>query len=118
MCIKTHNKPPVNRHKAYHAHVYFDSDTLERASKLCRQAGELFSLKIGRVHQKPIGPHTKWSCQVAFASKHFDELIPWLIENRHGLSILVHGLTGDDLKDHTDYAYWLGESVELDLSDF
>ncbi|WP_246616340.1 DOPA 4,5-dioxygenase family protein [Thaumasiovibrio subtropicus] len=23
--------------------------------------------------------------------------------------------TGDDLTDHTDYAYWLGDAVELDL---
>ena len=111
-------KRPVSLHRAYHAHVYFDSEGLERASDLCTRAGELFDLKVGRVHQKPIGPHTKWSCQVAFSSKHFDELIPWFIENRNGLSILVHGQTGDDLKDHTDYAYWLGDRVELDLSNF
>jgi len=28
----------------------------------------------------------------------------------------VHALTGDDLADHTTYAYWLGDAVELDLS--
>jgi aromatic ring-cleaving dioxygenase len=111
-------KRPVNLHKGYHAHVYFDSETIEQASSLCVQAGELFSLKVGRIHQKPVGPHTKWSCQIAFANKHFNLLIPWLEENRHGLSVFVHGLTGDDLRDHTDYAYWLGDSVELDLSDF
>ena len=111
-------KRPVNIHKGYHAHVYFNSDTLEFASNLCNQAGKLFGLKVGRVHQRPIGPHPKWSCQVTFASKHFDEFIPWLDENRNGLTILVHGLTGDDLKDHTDFAYWLGESVELNLSTF
>ena len=35
-----------------------------------------------------------------------------------GLTVLVHGLTGDDLADHTEHAAWLGEPVELDLSVF
>ena len=109
---------PVNNHKGYHAHVYFEKETLEFASSLCKQAGELFSLKVGRVHQKPIGPHPKWSCQITFSGKDFDEFIPWIDDNRNGLTIFVHALTGDDLKDHTDYAYWLGDNVELKLSVF
>ena len=114
----TETKRPINIHRGYHAHVYFDLDTLEFASGLCNQAGELFGLKVGRVHQKPIGPHPKWSCQITFAGKHFDEFIPWIDKNRNGLTVLVHALTGDNLKDHTDYAYWLGDSVELELSIF
>ena len=109
-------KRPINIHKAYHAHVYFDKETLEFASNLCEQAGELFGLKVGAVHQKPIGPHPKWSCQILFASKYFDEFIPWIDDNRNGLTVLVHPITGDDILDHTDYATWLGDSVELDLS--
>lgn len=109
---------PVNNHKAYHAHVYFEQDTLEFASGLCEKAGELFGLKVGRVHQKPVGPHPKWSCQITFAAKNFDAFIPWVDENRNGLTILVHALTGNDLKDHTEYVYWLGDSVELKLSIF
>jgi DOPA 4,5-dioxygenase len=109
---------PVNIHKAYHAHVYFDADTLEFASDLCERVGTRFGLKIGRVHQKPVGPHPEWSCQITFASKHFDVFIPWLDEHRNGLTVLVHALTGNDLEDHTDYAYWLGESVDLNLSMF
>ena len=108
-------KRPVNTFKAYHAHVYFDKETLEFASSFCQNAGELFGLRVGRVLQKPVGPHPRWSCQILFASRHFDELISWLDENRNGLTILVHPLTGDDLLDHTDYASWLGDSVELDL---
>jgi len=37
--------------------VYFEQDTLEFASGLCEKAGELFGLKVGRVHQKPVGPY-------------------------------------------------------------
>ncbi|AAZ24020.1 DOPA 4,5-dioxygenase family protein [Colwellia psychrerythraea] len=111
-------KTPVNIHDYYHAHVYFDQETLEFAKDLCIKAGDLFSLKVGRVHQKPIGPHPKWSCQITFSSNNFDQLIPWLEDNRQGLSVLVHGLTGDNLQDHTEYAYWLGSDVELSLAMF
>ncbi|WP_027967262.1 DOPA 4,5-dioxygenase family protein [Halomonas halocynthiae] len=111
-------KRPVNSHKAYHAHVYFEQATLPLATSLCEQAGEKFGLKVGRVHQKNVGPHPKWSCQITFGTKHFDQLVPWLEQNREGLSILIHALTGNDLEDHTIYAYWLGDSLELDLSMF
>lgn len=109
---------PVNRHKAYHAHVYFDEATVDFATQLCQQAGELFGLRVGRVHRRPIGPHTRWSCQITFGKKSFDAFIPWLDEQRGDLSVLVHALTGNDLADHTTYAYWLGDPVALDLSMF
>jgi DOPA 4,5-dioxygenase len=108
-------KRPINVHKAYHAHVYFDQASLAFAEDLCEKAGQQFGLTVGRVHQKLVGPHTRWSCQIAFGRKDFENLVPWLDRNRDGLSILVHGLTGDDIKDHTDFAYWLGDEVELDL---
>ena len=109
---------PINHHKAYHAHVYFDASTQTHARQLCEEAGNRFGLKVGRFHEKPIGPHPLWSCQITFGKKHFDKLIPWLDTNRKGLTVLVHALTGDDYKDHTDYAYWLGESVKLNLEIF
>lgn len=111
-------KRPVNIHKAYHAHVYFDNESKVFARHLCEQAGERFSLRVGRFHDKPVGPHPRWSCQITFGTRDFDAFIPWLDQNRRELTVLVHGLTGDDLRDHTDYAYWLGESVELNLAFF
>ena len=109
---------PINCHSAYHAHVYFDADSVERAADLCSQAGEMFGVKVGRVHRRPVGPHPHWSCQLAFTALDFDQLIPWLDQQREGLSVLVHGLTGDDLADHTDHAYWLGEPALLKLEVF
>lgn len=111
-------KRPVNTHKAYHAHVYFNGDTLGAASTLCGQAGELFCVDVGRVHEKLVGPHPRWSCQLAFTSAQFKELIPWLDRNRGELTVLVHGITGHDLADHTEHATWLGEAIPLDLSCF
>mgnify|MGYP000085443750 CR=1 FL=1 len=111
-------KRPVNSHKAYHAHVYFEQESLAFATALCEQIGEKFGLKMGRIHQKNVGPHPKWSCQISFGAKDFDTLVAWLELHRSDLTILIHALTGNDLEDHTLYAYWLGDSVELDLSMF
>jgi DOPA 4,5-dioxygenase len=111
-------KRPVNLHKAYHAHVYFDKESADSARRICNEAGSLFELNVGRFHEKLVGPHPMWSCQLAFSSSIFDKFIPWLDQNRQGLTVFVHGLTGDNLKDHTDYAYWLGDSVTLNLDMF
>lgn len=103
---------------AYHAHIYFDKNTLEQAEILCHSAAEHFPVRMGRIHQKPVGPHPFWSCQLSFEAELFAELIPWLNAHRNGLRILVHPVTDDHLKDHRDYAMWLGDSAQLDLSIF
>ena len=109
---------PINNHKAYHAHVYFDASTLGFATGLCHSAGELFNIRGGTIHQRNVGPHPMWSCQITFGKKDFDRFIPWLDNNRDNLSVLVHALTGNDWDDHTKYAYWLGEEKQLVLSIF
>lgn len=115
--MSTH-KTPVNIYKNYHAHVYFEQQTLEFATKLCNESGHLFNLKVGRVHQKNVGPHPKWSCQISFSSSDFETFIPWLDSKRYSLTVLVHAVTGNNLQDHTEHAYWLGSEVELNLDMF
>lgn len=107
---------PVNAHDAYHAHIYFGPDTVEQARALATEAGERFKVAVGRVHVRPVGPHPMWSVQLAFSRQEFDKLIPWLDEHRDGMDVFVHGITGDDLTDHTEYAYWLGNEHTLDLT--
>jgi aromatic ring-cleaving dioxygenase len=109
---------PRNVFAKYHAHVYFDEKSVEQARELCQTAATLFDVVMGRVHQKPVGPHPYWSCQLAFDSTRFDKLIPWLEEHRGGLNILVHGQTGNGLEDHTANASWLGEPAKLNLEIF
>ena len=101
--------------RAYHAHVYFDASSLAQARVLCETAAQRFGLAMGRVHEKPVGPHPDWSCQLAFPPERFASVVPWLALNRNGLVILVHPETGDDLADHRDHAIWLGASRPLDL---
>lgn len=111
-------KRPTNNYDHYHAHVYFDEHSVTKAASMCEEAGKLFGVKVGRVHQKRVGPHPRWSCQLAFVKGQFDGLIPWLENNREDLTVLVHALTGNDLEDHTDHAAWLGDPIPLTLSVF
>ena len=53
-----------------------------------------------------------------FTPAQFGAFIAWLVINRGPLSALVHPNTGDDERDHTQRAVWLGEKVPLDLSLF
>jgi aromatic ring-cleaving dioxygenase len=102
--------------REYHAHVYFDAATRAQAEKLVQAAGEKFGVKVGRMHDNPVGPHPRGSCQLTVKSDQFAAVIPWLVLNRKGLTIFTHAQTGNALRDHTDHVVWLGPSETLKLS--
>ncbi len=106
----------MSRITGYHAHVYFDEASRERARQLCEAAGRAFPVTVGRMHDKPVGPHPRGSCQLAFGSELFADVIPWLIVNRRGLTVFVHAESGDVLRDHTEHVLWLGASEALNLA--
>ncbi len=99
----------------FHAHVYFDAETVAQARTLCEAAASRFPLKMGRVHEKPVGPHPDWSCQLAFKPALFGEVIPWLAMHRQGLVVFIHPISDSDLVDHRDRALWMGAVRPLDL---
>ncbi|MDO6562540.1 DOPA 4,5-dioxygenase family protein [Amphritea sp. 1_MG-2023] len=103
---------------AYHAHVYFDANSLKQAEELCEQARYTLNISMGRIHQKCVGPHSEWSCQLSFSAEQFADVIPWLMLNRHGLTVFIHPVTGNDLNDHTHYTMWLGDSKPLNIALF
>jgi aromatic ring-cleaving dioxygenase len=100
----------------YHAHVYFDAAGREQARRLCEAVGQALGVTVGRMHDKPVGPHPRGSCQLAFPAERFAAVIPWLILNRNGLTVFAHAETGDALKDHTEHVLWLGPSEALNLA--
>lgn len=105
--------------QGYHSHVYFDADTFEQAQALCLAAQATFpELVMGRMHQRPVGPHPDWSCQLAYAPALLNKVLPWLAVHRQGLTVFTHPISGDDLRDHRDYAIWMGSIRPLDLSIF
>ena len=104
--------------RGWHAHVYFDANTVDQARALCAETRDRFGVEMGRVHEKPVGPHPRWSCQLGCSPEQFAALLPYLALNRNGLTVFAHPDTGDHLRDHRDGAVWLGEMLALDLSIF
>jgi DOPA 4,5-dioxygenase len=98
---------------SYHAHIYYDAGERERAARLRGQIAERFVLRIGSWHDRPVGPHTKGMYQLAFSVEEFPRLVPWLMLNRDGLSILVHPNTLRPRDDHLIHALWLGAPLPV-----
>ena len=102
---------------SWHAHVYFDADSRDAARAFRDVVAARFGdrVEIGRFHEREVGPHPRWSCQIAFAPAQFADVVGWLALNHGALDVFVHPNTGDPLRDHRDCALWLGRSHTLDL---
>jgi DOPA 4,5-dioxygenase len=99
----------------YHAHIYYDEASRDRAAWLREQVALRFAVVLGRWREKPVGPHPQAMYQIAFKVSEFEKLVPWLMLNRQDLVILVHPETGDDVADHDVYPLWLGEKLDLNI---
>jgi aromatic ring-cleaving dioxygenase len=105
---------PVSAITSYHAHIYYDlGEGRERAERLRTLIGQRFVARIGAWHDELVGPHLKPMYQVAFAVELFPRIVPWLMLNRMGLSILVHPNTRRPRDDHLVNSLWLGEALPL-----
>ncbi len=103
---------------AYHAHVYYEpgGGSLERAALLRKRMETIFpEARFGRWHDQPVGPHPQAMFQIAFAPDRLSAILPWLMLNRAGLTILVHPDTGNAYADHARHAVWLGAMLPLRL---
>lgn len=96
--------------KSYHAHIYFDEDSFEKAALLRRWAAERFPVELGNWNLEPRGPHVTPSFYFGFTNDLLPVLVPWLQLNSLGLTILIHPNTGDGRADHLYYALWVNRA--------
>jgi aromatic ring-cleaving dioxygenase len=102
--------------REYHAHVYFDPGSRERAAELRTKVEQRFTVRIGPLRDRPAGPHLFAQYSIAFDAERFSTLVPFLMMNRMGLTLLLHPLSGRSRDDHTLYAMWAGEILPVDLA--
>jgi DOPA 4,5-dioxygenase len=103
------------RIESYHAHVYYNPTSRALAGSLRDAIASSFTVELGRWREEPVGPHPEPMYQVKFECAEFSRIVPWLMLNRAGLTILVHPNTGDAYLDHAENALWLGEKLALNL---
>jgi aromatic ring-cleaving dioxygenase len=105
----------MNGDAPFHAHIYYSAEERARAEAL-RQAfdGASEVLFVGRLMDRPVGPHPIPQFEVHFLQRSLPKVIAAI--EASGLRALVHPLTDDDLADHTSLARWIGEPLDLDAS--
>lgn len=97
----------------YHAHVYWSTPEQRQTAIALREPLASTGASLGRVWDQPIGPHPLPMYQVNYCNDIKNLVENWL--SGEGLSVLLHEDTGDDLRDHTLGARWIGNKLELDL---
>ena len=102
----------------YHAHVYYDAATKDRATKLRDEIIAKFNVEPGGFSDDPVGPHPVSQFNVIFETPEFQKIVPWLMLNRDGLTVLLHPETGDNYTDHSAHAVWFGAVLPLRLEVF
>lgn len=102
---------------AWHAHVYYTSDTKPAALRLREWVGARFPAAVlGRWHDAKVGPHPQSMYQIAFPGDLFPTLAPFLAMNRRGLTVLLHPESGRPKDDHLHNAMWMGAVLPMDAS--
>ena len=100
---------------SYHAHVYFEPESQRIEAMAIREAAQArFAVNLGRVHDGPVGPHSRAMFQIAFEPGLFATLVPWLMLNNRGLSVLIHPNTTNEKRDHLLDAVWIGTPLPVD----
>lgn len=104
--------------REYDAHIYFTPQTRPKAETLQKALLNSFTpeqMRVSRLVDRPVGPHPLPMFEVNFPKANFQMIRNFLEDNRNGLDVLIHTVTGDDPKDHTEGATWLGQKLELDM---
>ena len=97
----------------YHIHVYYDPADRTPAALLREWVEARFAVRMGRWHDVPVGPHPTAMYQMLFPVALFPTLVPFVMMNRMGLTVLLHPESGRPRDDHTLHATWMGAVLAL-----
>ncbi len=110
---------PTDIIEDWHVHVYYGPETKASAEAIRADVEQhLPGLKLGRMHDGPVGPHPEGSFQVLIPNGRLAEAASWFALNRRGHTILLHPNTSDNLKDHRDYPIWFGAAPKINYEMF
>ncbi|KAI9291680.1 dopa 4,5-dioxygenase, partial [Neoconidiobolus thromboides FSU 785] len=109
--------------KYFDLHFYFkewDSASVASITTLRQSFIQAFPhIKVFELVPRPVGPHPVGMFEAHVMSEEdLGKIIPWLLVNRNGHSVLVHPNTDNALNDHSIHAVFVGEKQELKLSIF
>jgi len=101
-------------------HIYFQQTSpaqVQYARELHERVRREFpELRIYPLMERPVGPHPIGMFEVNVHSpEQFGAFVGWLVIWRGPLSALVHPNTGDDVRDHSQRATWMGQPFPIDL---
>jgi aromatic ring-cleaving dioxygenase len=75
-------------------------------------------VKMSPWSDEPGGPHLSAQYQITFAHHQFFGLVPYLMMNRMGLTVLVHPQSCHPRDDHTLNAMWMGKILPVSVEFF
>ena len=99
----------------YHAHIYWSNEQERHTAMQVRTYLHDNGCALGRIWDKPIGPHPLPMYQAMYDSSNQGCIEEYLVKT--GLTILLHEDIGvNHVRDHTEGALWLnGGGLELNL---
>ena len=110
--------------QAFHFHTYFLQENRVKVHEV-KELRELISKEIAtgglrncslnHLNLGPRGPHPIGSFETCCNVSSLDAATSFFMKNHGKFSVLLHPLTKQQLKDHTERAMWIGLPMPLDV---
>jgi aromatic ring-cleaving dioxygenase len=107
----------VEEHKkgAYELRDKFMAAWASKLTKPCKDRFHQYYICMIEPDYEPYGPFITAQWSVFFLPKDFDTVVPWIMQHRGNYDVMVHPNTGCELEDHSDWAFWGGNSWPINM---